>query len=363
MYHQWYDSQTNVREYSLSFELLHVYDIVDPPSMFLTTFTPEFESFYGIDFERTLMTRGETVECDVVWHERPSPEWFPLSGNTCRPGQYELSQLDRSNRQDRDRTALYYESDMPPLRWRIPGGEFELEGARIAAAFGVPPAMIGPPPGAAMPGPRLEDQLAQIMEARREYEARNNRRPRVLLMNTEDWEQLRRDALRLEEDLRRGMIFGPPAATFHSLFDLEVRAERNLPRGRIYVTGDPVADYEVRPYLPPQMSFGDPSRYPGVPYPMSMSGPGGGGAGGNATYMPQDPIAWAGSAAPSYSSAVLPEGELIDEIDRLVNESVAVGPVDDYHVDRYPKCSHCQHDWHGVLCDHCDCLGELEEEV
>ncbi len=61
------------------------------------------------------------------------------------------------------------------------------------------------------------------------------------------------------------------------------------------------------------------------------------------------------------SPNVLPESQVLDEIDRLVNESVARGPRDDYNVNRYPKCAHCPHDWHGILCDKCACLGELED--
>lgn len=39
---------------------------------------------------------------------------------------------------------------------------------------------------------------------------------------------------------------------------------------------------------------------------------------------------------------------LLDTIDRLVDESLAVGPVDDYNTNRYDKCWHCDRDWHGI---------------
>lgn len=39
---------------------------------------------------------------------------------------------------------------------------------------------------------------------------------------------------------------------------------------------------------------------------------------------------------------------IIDDIDRLVDDQLAAGPVDDYSVNRYDKCGHCGRDWHGV---------------
>jgi len=72
-----------------------------------------------------------------------------------------------------------------------------------------------------------------------------------------------------------------------------------------------------------------------------------------------DPI----SLLPSRRPNVLPESEVIDEIDRLVNEQVRGGPVDDYNINRYPRCKHCHHDWHGILCEKCACLGELEDPI
>ncbi|WP_131810459.1 hypothetical protein [Mycolicibacter heraklionensis] len=38
----------------------------------------------------------------------------------------------------------------------------------------------------------------------------------------------------------------------------------------------------------------------------------------------------------------------MDTIDRLVDESLATGPVDDYNTNRYDKCWHCDRDWHGI---------------
>jgi hypothetical protein len=64
-----------------------------------------------------------------------------------------------------------------------------------------------------------------------------------------------------------------------------------------------------------------------------------------------------------YGPAIKPERDVIDEIDRLVNEQIRPGPRDDYTVDRYPRCDHCQHSWHGKPCDECACLGEFEAPV
>ena len=60
----------------------------------------------------------------------------------------------------------------------------------------------------------------------------------------------------------------------------------------------------------------------------------------------------------AHGPSVLPESQVVDEIDRLVNESIRPGPRDDYTVDRYPKCDQCPHSWHGLECDTdgCDCL-------
>ncbi|TDH48868.1 hypothetical protein E2F47_22140 [Mycobacterium eburneum] len=40
--------------------------------------------------------------------------------------------------------------------------------------------------------------------------------------------------------------------------------------------------------------------------------------------------------------------DIIDEIDRLVDDQLAAGPVDDYNVNRYDRCWHCGRDWHGM---------------
>jgi hypothetical protein len=39
---------------------------------------------------------------------------------------------------------------------------------------------------------------------------------------------------------------------------------------------------------------------------------------------------------------------IIDRIDELVDHQLAQPIVDDYNVNRYPKCPHCQRHWHGL---------------
>lgn len=39
---------------------------------------------------------------------------------------------------------------------------------------------------------------------------------------------------------------------------------------------------------------------------------------------------------------------LLEDIDSLIDESLAIGPVDDYQVNRYPRCPHCNRNWHGL---------------
>lgn len=40
--------------------------------------------------------------------------------------------------------------------------------------------------------------------------------------------------------------------------------------------------------------------------------------------------------------------DVVDEIDRLVDESLSRPIVDDYNSDRYDKCFHCHRNWHGL---------------
>jgi len=357
---------------SVSFDLLNMYEIVNPPSMIMTTLSPEYDSFLYGDTERSLMSRDETTECDVVWYERPGELWHELPGNTCEPGHYEIRMVERNsperdtlstrNRISMGMPTLSYGPGAPasqayhmarievarrvasavqPLHPGEHADEFSMTPLleQLALAAQIPPAdiqrelsTIGNP----MPGPELPDQLAQIWESMREYGRANRQRPAAIIMNQQDWELLRRDAMIRQDDTTR-RAFDDRARPFDSLFGLEIRPERNMPRGRVLVVGN-------------EMMWNPASARPGVGFGIFDSA------------LLNEPYV----APPPPKSAVLPESELIDEIDRLVNESVKVGPVDDYSVNRYPKCPHCGHQWHGIMCEAtstCDCLGELEDPV
>jgi hypothetical protein len=43
-----------------------------------------------------------------------------------------------------------------------------------------------------------------------------------------------------------------------------------------------------------------------------------------------------------------PEQAVIDQIDQLVNESLAHGPTDDYERDYQERCDTCMGEWHGL---------------
>lgn len=69
-----------------------------------------------------------------------------------------------------------------------------------------------------------------------------------------------------------------------------------------------------------------------------------------ATLQNPEPVAYR-----RYGPSILPEQDVVDEIDRLVNTQIAPGPVDNYAVDRYPHCDDCEHSWHGLECAQDDC--------
>jgi hypothetical protein len=40
--------------------------------------------------------------------------------------------------------------------------------------------------------------------------------------------------------------------------------------------------------------------------------------------------------------------DIVDQIDQLVDDALARPIVDDYSVNRYPRCWHCNREWHGM---------------
>jgi hypothetical protein len=403
---QCYDSQTDVREASLLFNAGDDADIIDPPAMHFIEREPEYVDIgYGGCIDRTLMARGPSAECEVVWHRQPGPRWYRLPGNTCRPGDYYIGMVD-PDREDRgagdDSTRMTYSSDLRPLAWHPLEGAAELEGVRIAAAFGIPPAMVGiveepyRPPNdsrAAESLRELDEQVGAIFEASRNFEAANQQRPQAVLMSRTDYEELRRSVLRdeaLSELTRYGRAGDRP---FESILGLQIVADNAVPPGRIILVG-PQAFGDPRREAGPlqramqvyqqaidaltglgaiaaevgERSVGLFQQVPNSGYTISDAGQLRSGVytpnqirelEGLGGYSRRD-VTWSSAPRPA---DILPEQDVVDEIDRLVNEQIRPGPRDDYSVNRYPKCGHCGHDWHGVLCEHCDCLGELEDPV
>jgi hypothetical protein len=358
--HQSYDDPVNVTEYSLMFDLLEDVEIHDPPAMHLTHFAPEYDYPYGDPYRplRALMASGPEGVVDVVWYKRPGPMWHQLPGNTCCPGDYQISmESDRRDRREDDAQRCLYMQDMPALRWdQVATDDASAEGRRIAAAFGLPGPMIGQ----TTPPRTLDEHCQDIWDAIRNYESQMARRPSAVLMNEQDYRELRR--LGQQADLDRGLYQPGPLYNrpFDTILGMEIRAERAVPRGQYIVVNDRTG------YDP--INWGNPAREPGRGYTLSDINELRGGfhaAGGMGILTPNQirereglpPYAgWQPSA--QSSNLLNPEDGVLDEIDQLVNESIAPGPRDDYNADRYVKCQECWHDWHGLECSvsRCDCI-------
>jgi hypothetical protein len=343
--------------------------------MHLIQTPPEFEEVnlaFG-DPTRTLLTRGVKAEIDVVWHGQPGAHWHPLPGNTCRPGSYSMEMVDRGDGPDDDSsTRVVFDTEMSQLRWQLVNtSDAAAEGRRIAALFGVPGVMVARleeplrPTNDSLAAEalhNLNEQVAAIYQASRDFEAAAQDRPEAVLMNRGDYEELRRSVLRdeaLEGLTRYGRAGDRP---FESILGMDIVADANVPPGQIVVVGRDLLrniQQHFTQVMEGLLGFGSALRDVGE----AAQG-----------LFQQAPSRW-GIMSPNEirereglppippRNNVLPEQDVVDEIDRLVNEQVAPGPRDDYRVNRYPKCAKCHHDWHGILCDNCDCLGELEDPV
>lgn len=372
LFHQQVDDPINMREYSIMFNLLEVNEeIEDPPAMYLIEEMPEYEDYsFSRGRDRVIMTRGPTAYCDVVWHERPGERWDELPGTTCEPGQYRLESTDR-DRPETESTTQRITQYMPLLRWPVPGrssqGMFDAfaqaaqsvrdgfdafaqnalsardgfvrawrtnEQLSVAAAF--------------EQNSDMDAVLQAIYSARRHFEMDRRVSPAAVMMNPEDYLRLNTQALQ-GQGLREQGLFTSAAGSgsFATIMGLQILIEHNLPPGRILVVGQ---DGLERQY-PDRRAIEEIAASTGIPAALLGTG--------RDDFLPLED----GDLLAPARSNVLPEQDLVDEIDRLVNEQVATGPVDDYRIDRYPKCTHCHHDWHGLLCDACTCLGELEEPV
>jgi hypothetical protein len=309
---------------------------------------------------------GERAEVQIVWWGPPgavasfdpaNPDrtliqrgWEMLPGNTCRPGSYETKDITEERgyrttddlREWRDAFELRYYSGQRLLEWQpddlaaVYGGQLDdtmlawqralteqVVQARLPQQF---------PTARSYPGPILAEirvGLERAVEMRRPAEARAE-----LLIDA-------------DAGTYDGIILGDDTEIcFTSPITLSARGQLavTLPLSVPLPPGDP-RPRPVREGSYARRSttwsagpgYADPARHrvlrPGSPY-----GP------------RTDP-----RLAPRTPNAEQP---VLDAIDELVNEQLRPGPVDNYEINRYPKCAECGHDWHGLECedDGCDCL-------
>lgn len=330
----WCDTTEYTVEFGPGSEVL-----IDPPSMHILE---EYEDIYSLgDMSTPLRELRVSASVELVWHRQPGPRWRPLPYHTCVPGEYRQDRGGRADLRHPLDYDMFYQT-MPILQWPItetadPVPVLTVDEIRRMEGLGPAPTSI-------------DDYLQRIIQGNRDYEVQHRRRAVAVLISPEDYRRL----LTMADPVNRPLVFYDPANPHATIFGLQVRQEPNLPPGRIIVVGP-----EGLP------NFGDPLRgrvvriaadhIPGLDASRIMSGTFSSGVitGRDIPFSP---------AVIPQSHLVNPEDRVLDEIDKLVNEQVRPGPVDDYHVNRYPKCKHCRHDWHGILCKLCDCLGELEDE-
>ena len=340
--HRCYDDPANIREASLLFEGGDL-EIVDPPALHLTTLLPEFEDINsGYGLQRTLMTRGARTECDVVWHAWPGEGWYRMPGNSCRPGDYLIEEVQHRNANREDSTRV--NNDMLyPLEWNHP--EFQLT--------------VQAPPDTGLHG-----YLELVMRARSEHMVQTYYSPDLVFINPQDWARIR--ALAIEDENRREIyrrdIVEPtiPGHPFDTIFGMEVRVTTSLPPGRVIVTS---RDQERRSFGETYAQAHDRLAAAARPQAEAL----GLSPDGLRVVDPrrdrlqglfqQQPSRWGQPVPLRPNDHVLnPEDHVLDEIDQLVNEQVRPGPVDDYQINRYDKCKQCGHDWHGLDCERCGCI-------
>jgi hypothetical protein len=357
-----YDHPTDIHEASILFD--GDGEIVDPPAFHLTYFLPEFQDISFSDPhvpDRTLMMRGPTAEFDVVWNDAPGEMWDLLPGNTCCPGDYSIEEVQRDrqhvqygrNERWADSTRREFSSSMGYLHWPTnPPQTRRIGRPEPPSAYTARPRWQSRhPPSGPTPNeirqreglPPAPDYLGEILRACQTFEAAQNRRPVAIVMHPQDQQRLLSQV-----DAAGPMTMPTPTGLrpHGTLFGIEIRLDQNLQLGQILLIGaeGDTMPQEVRNWGGDLIGV---LQEPGVrPRPSVIRG--------------------------GRSPNVLPESEVIAEIDRLedyfdtrdeaeaavrlVNEQVRGGPVDDYHANRYPECDHCPHQWHGLECEHCDCI-------
>jgi hypothetical protein len=309
--------------------------LTDPPSLFLINIQ-QYDDVLGCDFERSLLT-ASYLTARVVWHTCPGAHWQPVPHVlTCRPGWYQQDSHAYGPRQRYDREAWngtipFYERT-PTLDW--PMNPTIVDGQAIHSTTSAERCRqcqryIPLWTSAAVEAGDPRVLCEECYRMRR----RTNRAPSVEITGPLTDEQVlvfdgQRGGWTLAdiETLRGGFVAA------RQVLREEIAALYGIPGAMLaaVMTPDEIRERE-----------------------------------GLAPYEPGDVIAPARGrdVTPWMISAIKPEAELVDEIDRLVNEEIRAGPRDDYNLNLYPRCARCAHQWHGILCDQCACLGELEDEV
>lgn len=408
----------NIREAILEFntEIDPDTEITDPPVMRVITRT---QISYGNPI-RSMMDARST-EIFVVHYGSPGDRWTMLPGNTCQPGDYQITELTNDrfspgvmnlNPND-DPWQSRFSAGMRELVWppqravqRRPltvdeaeqllsdvyDGQLDdtvlafqradqEERRRMAAAWDIPTEMITParpefttpeldldrppisnpsepPPsqdisritsGALPVGLFQQTESSSVYSLSAIYALRGGfTRPIVPLPQTARVTE--------NDDGTRTYLFDAVNGTYDGVVfsdgtEVEFSTVTMTAPGQVSVTISTPTGMSIptgQPWLRPA-NWGNSNRQPGVEVVSWGDIVSGGYARqsttwGETRYRPPNP-----------AGNVLPESEVIDEIDRLVNEQVAPGPVDNYEVNRYPSCENCEHDWHGLDCEDEDC--------
>jgi hypothetical protein len=308
--------------------------ITDPPSLFLI----HLQEYDDRSYERirSAMLIRSYLTARVVWHTQPGPHWQPVpSVMTCRPGWYQhdsdcrgLGERRREPEEWNTRSTFY--EPMPRLRWEMtpmivdgqsigpPSTPLTSSRCRQCQRY-LPAGGAGTTEvrgwGGDLIGVLQQGALCEECERMRSRSRRRtNRAPGVepapptpgqILVFDGQGGWVPRDV----EEI--GSIYGQPAMGMFT--PNEIREREGLPPLR----------YGGRTGLADEISGG-----------LSVG---------------------------VYGPAILPEKEVVDEIDRLVNDELRTGPLDD--INRYPTCEHCPHQWHGEPCEKCACLGEFEDPI
>jgi len=305
-----YPDAIDIREYTVTFgEDGERVMLTDPPAMILLhlrTYQDLWE-----DVPRTLLM-SDSLSARVVWWQSPGERWRQVPYvPMCRPGEYRHDSFTGTSMEVQRRAAaewgdgeIRFGADIPVLQW--PMQPMIVDGQSI----GPPSVQIG----------TAAHEAAEVYEGPLDD---------VSLVQQH---MIRRREIAHIYDIPEEFLPANPA-----LGRIRDRYERIQTTWR--AMQDQVGAAEVRV---PQETYRSGWREP---------------IGDRITF---DELR---ARRARYGPAVLPERDVVDEIDRLVNEELRPGPVDDYETNRYPKCKHCGCDWHGLLCAHCACLGELEDPV